>query len=400
MDPGHHTAFLLAILVCILLLILAVSALLACYWRYKCSIFPSWKSTMRIQKPMKDHATSMTSFTLNAMDPKQIIYNGPRTPQTSVMIPSMVDQPCEKENLIASCLSIDSHIVALCDEDECSEASELANLSGVKEKSATDRYSSFQCMLSSRASIFSSMLEIGSMLSMKLGRRSSSLKSGVDVDIMLGPLESPVKVASSGTGQHRASSLPRDPNRSTILCENSADQSFTWNTAGLSILSHHAGYKESFSVPGTLQRKACVSVLNQSSGDYGVKFRNPDCPLQPKTFPMLFGNRPLSDGAQISNGELENVTSLDSGVDIVAMPMRPECGTPVKNETDLKYTGGPGNSETLTLEEVIKRNQVCGAEQNCIEDKELVISHQEAARKLNGRTLWQKREERPLIGIS
>ncbi|KAM8977562.1 uncharacterized protein RCH25_046642 [Pelodytes ibericus] len=394
MDPGHHTAFLLVILVCILLLILAFAGLMMCFWRKKYFKFLNWKSNRRVCGLMKDQATSMTSVSANANNLKPLIYNGPRTSQTIVSIPLTAELSFEKE----------SHVLVLSEEDNQSQASKLVNTS-VGEKMAKDRYSVLSAMLTSGASVFGSMLEMGSMFNMKAKRRSSSMKSGVDSDIMLMPMESPVKTTCSANGPFRATSLPRDLSRSTVLCENSSDQQFTWNTAGLSVLSSYAGHKESSSVPGTLERKTRVSEAHECWRESSAAEQNPACSLLPKTYFPFYQHRPFSDCAQDAKRELNNVTSLDSGLDIIVAPAQQEGRGLNKSEIGLKpfcghpitLTGPNGERQESSNKNIYDAGQVQE------EGIELNISHQEAAKKLNaghyGRSLWEKREERPLIGI-
>ncbi|XP_075054104.1 uncharacterized protein LOC142140148 [Mixophyes fleayi] len=383
MDPGHHTAFLLVILICILLLVLAVSALLMCYCRRKGFNIRNQKSSMRFGGLMRDQATSMTSFNWNLTEPKFHIYSGCEESQ-AYSLPITADRSSQRGKHLSSHLFLDSHILSISDNDEGSQTSQWLNKSVRKKSESSGLYSGLQCMLSS-------VLERRSVFSLKAKRRSSSLKSGIDSDMLMVPLESPVHL----------SSLPRDLSRSsTVLCENSSEQQFTWDTAGLSILSSHTSHKESCSVPSTLQRKPCNSEEDSRNMSI-VQQQKPDC-LQPKAWFVSFRNRPKSDGAQLEDKDLNNVTSLDSGVDVIEAQLRTGCDD-LNNVQKSTSVGETESHVSISLQQHSELNreyeiQVQG------ECKELYISHQEAARKLNpghyGRSVWEKREERPLIGVN
>ncbi|KAM4796054.1 uncharacterized protein WCC33_001169 [Rhinophrynus dorsalis] len=403
MDPGHHTAFLLAILVCIILLLLTGSALLVCYCRRKYLKAKNWSLSMRKQGLKRDQATSMTSFTLNIIEQKPITYNAPKTLQSSPSLPIIVDKNYQKSTLLSSCLSLESPTVVMSDEEDCSRKSELVKTSIKNKRETTGRSSAIYCAFSSGASVLSSLLDKSSMFSLKAKRRSSSMKSGLDPDILLVPIASPVQAASSSAGQLQAASLPRKLSHSTLLCDNSNNQEFTWNTAGVSILSNHAGHKESLSVPGTLERKSYISEEKDSSRQDLVQLRKPPFYLQPKAWFVSFGNRPLSDGAQVGSEELANVTSLDSGVDIIEVPMRKESGGYIKNLT--KATCVSKMNDHLTVRSPNgQKPETESYKADQLHEVELSISHREAARKLNeeyhGRSLWQKWEDRPLMGVN
>ncbi|KAM5179853.1 uncharacterized protein ACMZJ9_000489 [Mantella aurantiaca] len=381
MDPGHHTAFLLAILICILLLLLALSALLMCYWRRNGFKITNRTSSMRFGRLARDQATSMTSFTLNALNPKHQLQNGPKESQ-SFSLPITVDQGNQKSECMTSRFSLDSHIISISDEEEGTQTS-IVNKSVRKESKVSGRYSALQNMLSSGVSIFSSVLEKSSMFSLKAKRRSSSLKSGVDGDISMIPLESPVHVPSMNVDRfHPAGSKSNLSQSSTLLCENSSDQQFTWDTAGLSILSRPMRHKESFSLPNTLARKT-----EEDSSKPNTELRKPEC-LQPKAWFIFMGSRPVSEGTELDK-ELNNVTSLDSGVDVIEPAVR-------------NGFGGINIPKKPTSHD--KNQEENDGDEKQDEYMELHISHQEAARKLNpkhySRSLWERREERPLIGVN
>ncbi|XP_068121219.1 protein FAM171B-like [Hyperolius riggenbachi] len=408
MDPGHHTAFLLAILICILLLLLVASAVLMCYWKKNGFKTKTQTSSMRLKRLVRNQATSMTSFICNSTDLKGNLYNDSKNSQ-ALSLPIAGDENHQKSKFLNSNLYLDSHIVAISDDEEEPQTSGLVNGSIQNKGEASVRHSALQCMLSSGASFFGSILEKSLMFSVKSKRRSSSLKSGVNADILAVPLESPVHVSSVNTGHLQSASLPRKFSRSsTLLCENSSDQQFTWDTtglSGLSILGKRVGQKDSSSLPGTLERKPFIS--EEESNKQNVQLRKQDL-LRPKAWFIFIGNRPFSDGAQLEREELNNVTSLDSGVDVVEEPVR-------NGDSDLKVIQRPTSTyETQSHIPDRRANTTShdsdgekglqkmeSGEQEC---KELHISHQEAARILNprhySRSLWEKREERPLIGAN
>ncbi|XP_072275138.1 uncharacterized protein [Pyxicephalus adspersus] len=393
MDSVHHTAFLLAILICILLLLLALSSLLMCYWRRHGFIIKNRKSS-RFGRLVRDQATSMTSFTLNAINTK-LQHNDPKESQ-AFSLPITVDQSSKKCKRVTSNLSlpyINSHVLNICDEEKGSQTL-LINKFIPKKSEASEHYSTLQHILSSGASFLGSGLEKSSMFNLKAKRRSSSLKSGVNVDIAMIPLESPV-YESSMNDQFQPTGSSDLSRSSTLLCENSSDQQFTWDTASISILNRLEKNKESFSLPNTLERK-----IEDDSHKENTQLGKLEI-IQPKSWFICLGNRPLSEGAQPEK-ELNNVTSLDSGVDIIEPAVRNGFGghkvprIPIStHDTDCHV---PSRSPKENPEE----NDVDDEKQD--KCRELHISHQEAARTLNpthySRSLWEKREERPLIGVN
>ncbi|KAM4702058.1 uncharacterized protein O3C94_002998 [Discoglossus pictus] len=401
MDPGHHTAFLLAILLCVFLLLLVVSAMFLCYWRGKCFNVKQGGSLIRLQGLRKDQATSMTSFPLNMIDPKPLTYAGSRTSTSVISMPTMVDQGCQKSTLVSSCLSLESQILDM-SEEECLQtgcASDLVNKS-TNETSRTEKISTINYILLSGSSMLGSVLEKSSAFGQKLKRRCSSMKSGLDPDILMVPMESPVQLSSSSAQQYRVASLPRKLS-SFPMCENSNDQQFTWNTELLELNSHD-GHVESLSVPTTLERRSHTSEENELNNQ---NLRKPF--LQPKSWFVSFGNRPRSLGAQVGTQEINNVTSLDSGVDIIEVPVRQEYSSSERGygtkqfcrSADQKMLKSPQKIKNkATVEHAIQMTEPYE------ENQELEITHQEAARKLNEghytRSLWQKREERPLLWVN
>ncbi|KAG8452624.1 hypothetical protein GDO86_004418 [Hymenochirus boettgeri] len=365
MDPGHHTEFLLAILICVLLLLLILPFLLVCYCRVKCFKGNKWRMTRISQGLVKDQSTSMTGFTIPVTDSKSLVYHSHSISKDCCLIPSKMNQSCKHTSLLSSSLSVDQTLNT--DEDFCSDNVDTVNTF------AKDR------QRLSTLSAFSNFLE-NSLFISRSKRCSSSLKSGLDPDILMAPLDSPAKETTLATGSFQAISIPIDLDQSSVLCDNSGQQ-FTWDTMGQSNLSNHPGHKESFSVPGTLDRISSVSKAKDSSEQDIVQLRKPTFPLQPKAWFVSIGNRPLSDGFQVVNLDLNTVTSLDSGVDIIEIPTKLEF----KNNT-------------------IKDRKLDHVNQSPEEENIFHISHQEAAQKLNNgynsRSLWQKREERPLIGAN
>lgn len=351
-------------------------------------------SSMRFGRLARDQATSMTSFTLNVINPKLHQQNDPKESQ-AFSLPITVDQSSQKSTSVTSShLSRDSHIMSIGDEEEGFRTS-IVDKPVQKKSRASEHYSTLQRMLSG-ASIFGGVFEKSSMFSLKAKRRSSSLKSGVDEDISMIPLESPVRVSSKNGDQFQTAGSQRDLSRSsTVLCENSSEQQFTWDTAGLSVLSRHARKKESFSLPNTLERKT-----EEDSSKQNTQLGKTDF-LQPKAWFIFIGNRPVSEGAQLEN-ELNNVTSLDSGVDVIEPVVRDGFGgfksAQMPNSTQDAQCHIPSRRSNENPEEIN------GDEEKQDECLELHITHREAARNLNprhySRSLWEKREERPLIGAN
>eukprot|EP00079_Xenopus_tropicalis_P010649 XP_002935697.1 PREDICTED: uncharacterized protein LOC100490651 isoform X1 [Xenopus tropicalis] len=398
MDSGHHTPYLLAILLCILLLLVALSTLLVCYWRKKCFKNKKWKIPKKTRGLVKDQATSMTSFTLHVTDPKSHIYRGQNISNVCPSFPLMVDHSCQKPSRPSSFLSLDGQSLGV-NEDFCLNT--LDPTVGENGK-AVQQSSVLHYAMSSGASLLSSILD-NSLYVLKSKRRSSSLKSGLDPETLMVPLESPVKeTSSSGTSQFRALSLPRDLDRSTLLCDNSVDQQFTWDTLGLSNLSHPAGHKESISVPGTLERNAHSSE-DPKKQDF-LQLQKP-FPIQPMAWFVSFGNRPFSGGFQVGKVDINNVTSLDSGVDIIEIPVRKECDGLFKSDPSKTSCSGRMESCTTRQEpQEITDHRETNVHINKPLGNRVHISHQEAARRVNGeycgKSPWQKREDRPLIGIN
>ncbi|KAG8585389.1 hypothetical protein GDO81_005010 [Engystomops pustulosus] len=380
MDPGHHTAYLLAILICILLLLLAVSVLLMCYFRRIGFNIIKRKSSIRLESAMRDQSTSMTNCAWNFVDQKPPIYTDLNDPQPTSFLISV-----DRSKHPTSPLSLDSHIVYISDDEEGTRTSGLHGKSQRK-KSNT---SALKLMLSSGASILGSVLERSSMFNLKAKRRSSSLKSGINTDILMVPLD----VSCLDTREFQATNLPANMSRSsTLLCDNSCDQQFTWDTAGLSVQSIHLTQKES-----------CAGEREQEEGPNKkamVQFRNPES-LQPKSWFVSIENRPVSDGVQLNNEgrkELNNVASLDSGVDTTEGLLRPGSGG---FNVIPKVLSTHGSENYVPFGSSKESNR---GEETHEDNPNLHMTHQEAARKLNpgysGRSLWEKREERPLIGVN
>ncbi|KAM3936168.1 uncharacterized protein RB166_003286 [Leptodactylus fuscus] len=384
MDPGHHSAYLLAILICILLLLLAAFAILMCYLRRK-----GFTKSKRISS-MRDQSTSMTSFAWNYMDSKVPIYNNPHTISIAVDI-----------HKITPSLSLDSHILCISDEDEGTLGSSLDSKSGRKKSDSSGQYSAFKYMLSSGASFLGSVLEKSSLFSLKSKRRSSSLKSGIDGEVLMVPLESPVHVSSANAFQ--AATLPPNLSRSsTLLCEDSCDQQFTWNTACLSTQSENITQKDPSLVPSAIEKEP-YNTEDKSVTKELVQVPYSDC-LEPKSWFVPIGNRPVSDGAKLEKKELNNVTSLDSGVDTTELLLRPGSGGLNTMPKVLPTQGSATYIPLSSTKANSSRDDVQEEEETREDGSKLYITHQEAARKLNsgypGRSLWERREERPLIGVN
>ncbi|XP_077155894.1 uncharacterized protein LOC143818484 [Ranitomeya variabilis] len=397
MDPGHHTAYLLAILICILLLLLAVSAILLCYFRRNGFNIPNRKSAKRLETALRDQSTSMTSFASNFMDPKLSIDGDLNYPR-KMSLPLTVD----KSKQPTSPLSLDGYILCISNDEESAQTSRLEGKSVRKKSETLGRYSALKYMLSSGASFLGSVLEKSSMFSLKGKRRSSSLKSGINSDILMVPLESPVHVSSMTTGAYQAVSIPINLSRkSTLLCENSSEQQFTWDTSDLSTHSDHLTLKgNSFVRKSPIPEEGAVKQAP-------VQLRNPDF-LQPKAWFVSFRNRPVSDGVQLEKKELNNVASLDSGVDTMDVLLRlgsgglsvmPKVLPTLETEIQVPIISSQGHLKSSSVGE--EKQEVEEAQEGC---NKLYITHQQAARKLNpgssGRTLWEKREERPLLGFN
>ncbi|KAM9319909.1 uncharacterized protein PAF06_004348 [Gastrophryne carolinensis] len=396
MDPGHHTAFLLAILICILLLLLAVSSLIMCYLRKNGFKIKNIKS-QRFGRLVKDQATSMTSFAFNAMDSRFSLYSEPKKVQ-ALSLPISMESGNQKGKTPNSHLYLDRLAINMGDDDdeEGLQTSELTSKTIQRISESSGGYTALKRVCSSGASMFATVLEKSSLLKFKAKRRSSSLKSGVGADILMISLESPVGVPPKSAGETQSTSSPRDLScSSTVLCENSCDQQFTWDTVGLSLLSQQVEHKESCSVPTTLERRPCT--LEGESTNQNAQLQSSQL-LQPKSWFIFMGNRPVSDGVQLESKELNNVTSLDSGVDITEAPRGNRCRGP-----EMPQRTFPINEKHLLAESPKETNKEAEALEMDPE-QEFHISHQEAARKLNpgyyNRSLWEKREERPLIGVN
>ncbi|XP_056416381.1 uncharacterized protein LOC130357677 [Hyla sarda] len=382
-------------------MLLAASALLLCYLRRNGFKITNMKSSVRTGAAMRNQSTSMTSFAWNFSDLKPPIYSDLHDPQ-AMALPITVDRSKQPPPP----LSPDSHMLYISDEEEGNQTSRLDSRSVKKKSDTSGQYSALQYMLSSGASLLGSMLEKSTMFNLKAKRRSSSLKSGINMDILMVPLESPVHVSTLDARASPKVSLPTNLSRSsTLLCENSCDQQFTWDTVGLSIQSNHITQKETGFVISDLKKKP-YDPEERATIRNKVQIQNPDYTL-PKAWFVSIRDRPVSDGVQLEKKELNNVASLDSGVDTAEGLLRPGSGG--YNSVPKVLTDG---TENYVLPNTPKEHSNASNSQEEMQAVEganeerhnLYITHQEAARKLNpgysGRSLWEKREERPLIGVN
>lgn len=384
--------------------IYAININTSLYYRRNGFNITNRKSSMRLGTAMRHQSTSMTSFTCNFTDPRIPIYYDLNDPQ-AMPLPLTVDRTKQT----TSPLSLDSHMLSISDDEEGVQTLDLDSKSMRRKTDHSGQYSALKNMLFSGASILSSVLEKSSMFNLKAKRRSSSLKSGINTDILMIPLESPVHVSSLADEAFQAASLPINLSRSsTLLCANSCEQQFTWDTAGLSIQSDHITQKERCHVPSALERKPYVPEEEEEEGllkKDKVQLRNPD--LQPKAWFVSIENRPVSDGVQLEKKQLNNVASLDSGVDTTEVLLRPGSGGLNTIPKVLSRHGSENYVPLCSFKEDSKasdREEMQEAEEAKEDSHKLYITHQEAARKLNsgysGKSLWERREERPLIGVN
>lgn len=329
----------------------------------------------------------MTSFTLTINS--QLHLQNDHKECLGLSLPITTDQGSQKGKCVHSNLSLNSHVISIGDEEEGIHTSEEKSTPKIK---FSRRSSTLQNMLSSGVFFFGSALEKSSMFSLKAKRRSSSLKSGVDGDISLIPMESPV---CANADRFQPVDSPSNLGQtSTLLCERSSDQQFTWDSAALSVLSRPVRHKESFSLPNTLERKT-----EESSSKQNTPFKKTEC-QQPKAWFIYMGNRPVSEGGHLDK-ELNNVTSLDSGVDVIESAVRNGFGGLNVPQKPIS----PNNAEYYITNGESHENPEENDGDNDEKDEcmELHISHQEAARMLNpkhySRSVWEKREERPVIGV-
>nr|XP_033791452.1 protein FAM171B-like isoform X2 [Geotrypetes seraphini]XP_033791453.1 protein FAM171B-like isoform X2 [Geotrypetes seraphini]XP_033791454.1 protein FAM171B-like isoform X2 [Geotrypetes seraphini]XP_033791455.1 protein FAM171B-like isoform X2 [Geotrypetes seraphini] len=427
MDSRHHAALLLFILVGTILLLLAASFLLICYFRHKyLKTKKNQKWALKSVVLTKSQATSMTGVSLVLSSPPSLLHesqafkNSPFPVKSSLV--QMKDDTASLENYIVQ------KNAASPPGWQCWSSSEKSP-QNVYEKG--NQTSILQYISSPGAFLMDSIL--GQSKDLEFSpfyvediMHCSSLKSNVDTNFVLVPEESPIPNISF-INHSRSSSLPRNLG-DCLISEIPGNQQYFWSSStlktllqnsvqgkpnGLMDMSHHGEHMESLSVPNTLKRPpSTASTLEGKTARKSLLQLPKTGFLQPRAWFISLANGPFSNGAPIGKQDPNNITSLDSGVDVIELQVRQD-GEVVRDGVELEVmqhlesyedaTGSEQNVMQLVVEEGDESGSLMGGEQSGNEQQ---LAHKEAAMKLNEacyrnkRSLWQKREERPLIGIN
>ncbi|XP_069508917.1 protein FAM171B-like [Ambystoma mexicanum] len=435
MAGAHHTAFLLAILIGILLLLFVACVLLLCYCREQCTHLGRRERKRRMRDRLtKEQATSMTCVSTSFLGPPGLSFYGPQSCQT-LPCPLMQSLTSQQEDHETSCNTFENWATQQIKPQELDQQAILNSELPPPEKQECESIhdSTSYCMFSSCPSLMESGLKNGRPSSR---RCSSSMQSQAKSELLPTYPESTIPSESSLINHMRPTSQQE---HCASLSEKGIPQYFSWRSSTLTTstlsrtsmqrineqngpieLSNDGRHSESVSVPGTLKRASSAVInleSNSSTGQSLVQLPKPQCLLSPKAWFIFLGNNSLSEGARICKDDVNNVTSLDSGVDIIELQVRPESRNKECGVQDLGQHEGP-LEQSLTREvncdTAIERLHCSGPVEypatGRMEEEETgceqQTAHTEAALKLNQvhygnkRSLWQKREERPLIGIN
>ncbi|XP_029450972.1 protein FAM171B-like [Rhinatrema bivittatum] len=440
MDSRHHAMFLLVILVGTVLLLLAASVLFICYCRKKClKTKKSQRVSLNLNALTKNQATSMTGVSLILSAPPSLTFKGHQTFKYSPS-PVKEDLVHGEEGYVILCPSSENQIAqksaTSCPGQQSWHNAEKIPINLLEQG---DQTSVLQYMSSPSVSLMESILGPGRDVEfgpfcVKDRMCSSSMKSSADVNFVFVPMESPIPNASL-IGHSSTSSLPRDLEDCLAGSESLDDQQYSWSSAtlintliqnsvqgqpnGLMAMNHDGEHVESLSMPSTLKRPsfATVNLEGKTAGKSLTQLPKSAGLLQPMAWFISLANGPFSDGAPVGKKDLNNITSLDSGVDVIELQVRQDSEEVVKKGVDpgefirgLRSQEDPSGSEwdasRLVIEEGNGNIRLMGGLGRDQSGTELQIAHKEAAMKLNEahrrskRSLWQKREERPLMGIN
>ncbi|XP_014345883.2 protein FAM171B-like [Latimeria chalumnae] len=289
------------------------------------------------------------------------------------------------------------------------------------------------------------------------GRLCSSLKSTIDCHTLFLPMESSIREATAPScEQVRALSLPRQSSYHTVVngpshqllpCKlqkshhdllNEMSTPLKGQQNSLELQTHNLWPEkklcnlnrtlESVSVPGTLDRPASFNKVNTEVQGFSeqslVQFPKVNLLAEPMAWFIPLETKPFSGKLQYKKKQPNNVASVDSGVDVIETNARQEgkhVQRYVQTIADTKQLNPEG---AIGLSQQDKRMSTDCTEKEHVfltdedgsgwvaldecdrEGNRVHRAHMEAAIKLgwgqygNKRSLWQRREERPLIAIN
>ncbi|KAJ1159631.1 hypothetical protein NDU88_000137 [Pleurodeles waltl] len=388
----------------------------------------------------KEQATSMTCVGVNILDPPGLSFYGPQTsPAFSCSLPKSVVS--QQEDHGTSCTTLENWDTVQSKRGALGQQASLGSeLPPVQRQECENSFlaSTSYCLFRSYPSVMGNSLrhhqeqeclQVEQVSSSK--RRSSSMKSQLDSDLLQTPQESTIPDATSFTDMRPARPeghcSVRSPTRSPVqFLWRSSTSTLSRNSllqlsqqSGISDTPNQNRCTESVSVPGTLRASSMTAVNLE-----GNSLTGPSLLHVPKTYDMLspkawfifLGKSNFADSARVCKKNINNVTSLDSGVDILELQLRQEQNInkgsvrkAAPQQGILEHSRTPEERCSVEVEELHCSGPIENSHTKILEEKEprfeVHISHTEAALKLNEvhygnkRSQWQKREERPLIGI-
>lgn len=437
MASAHHTAFLLTILIGILLLIFVACLFFICYCREKCFQMRRHERKRMPNGLTKEQTTSMTCVGVNFLDPPGLSFYGPQISRAfSCSLPrSVVSQHADHGT---SCTTLENWATVQSKQGALGQQARLSSELPLVERQECEhicRESATYGLFSSCPSLMENSLrndqeqECSQVEETCSKRRSSSMKSQLGSALLLTPQESTIPDATSltdtrPTRQKGHCSVPSQ-RRSPLHCLWRSSTS-TLSRNSLLRISQQSRLADipnqnrcTEPVPGTLRVSSMTAVNlegNSLTGQSVVHLPKTRDLLSPKAWFIFLGNGPLADSARICKKNINNVTSLDSGVDILELQLRQEQNInkgcvrkPVPQQGTLEHSRTPETRCSFEAEELHCSGPIDNSHTKKMEEKEpgfeVQISHTEAALKLNDvlykkkRSQWQKREERPLMGI-
>ncbi|XP_078515022.1 protein FAM171A1-like [Lissotriton helveticus] len=442
MASAHHTAFLLAILIGILLLLFVACLFFICYCRKKCFQMrhPERKRRM-LSGRTKEQTTSMTGVDVNFLDPPGLSFYVPQTPQISPVFSwslpkSVISQRVDHGT---SCTTLENWATLQSKKGAVSQQARLSSGLPLVERQECEhicRDSTTYSLFSSCPTLMESSLRNDQEQECPQGeqtcskRHNSSMNSQLDSALLQTPQESTIPDDTSLDGMRPT----RQEGHCSVLSERSPLHCLWRSTT--SILSRNSLLRisqqsrladipnqnrctESEPVPGTPRASSMTAVNlegNSLTGQSAVHLPKTRDLLSPKAWFIFLGNGPLTDSARSCKKNINNVTSLDSGVDILELQLRQEqninkgcAGMLVPQQGTLEHSRTSEARCSFEVEELHCSGPIDNSDTKKMEEKEpgfeVQISHTEAVLKLNEvlyenkRSQWQKIEERPLMGI-
>ncbi|XP_039602795.1 uncharacterized protein LOC120524957 isoform X1 [Polypterus senegalus] len=421
MDASQHSTFLIVILVLMLLFLAGVALLLLNHCRQKCLKKRHKEAPSSMKVFLKDQTTSTSNLraVLSMLGVQSGVQN--RDSQTSPI--GAAGRRAQRESFDgsneATCTSStltsrNQHFESIhAKQEELGPSQELL-VDGDCEQSSSVffwKQENEQSLMSGIRRIVGSTLTPESILAGQqqlkastlahLKRLSSSMKSDASPEELPVPVESPV-VGVSQCQNQRTSSLPRDlsyyaagGSRVQLISYEAPDSPYNNQKSSLGGLEEHGqrnfakpylvpafGFPESSSVPSTLSRpRPCAGRVEEGGQTLSeqslLERAKASCFFQPRAWFISWSNAPKVEFLQ----QQEHVGSRDSGVDIFESRHQ--------RQGEIPATGQDGNPSGIHTRPV-----------------ELEISPREAVEKLgtvesgSKRSLWQKREDRPLIVIN